>query len=79
MILGLESSCDETAAALVISDRVVLAHRLATQEAHHRPFGGGVVAAMYAVHHGPDGLRRIATQLGEKISADKARQEASRR
>lgn len=42
LILGLESSCDETAAALVTSDRVVLAHRLATQEAHHRPFGGVV-------------------------------------
>ena len=42
LILGLESSCDETAAALVTSDRRVLAHCLATQEAHHRPFGGVV-------------------------------------
>lgn len=42
LILGLESSCDETAAALVTSDRVVLSHCLATQEAHHRPFGGVV-------------------------------------
>lgn len=42
IILGLESSCDETAAALVTSDRVVLAHKLATQEAAHRPFGGVV-------------------------------------
>lgn len=42
LILGLESSCDETAAALVTGDRVVLAHCLATQEAHHRPFGGVV-------------------------------------
>ncbi len=42
LILGIESSCDETAAALVTSDRQILAHRLATQEAEHRPFGGVV-------------------------------------
>ena len=42
IILGLESSCDETAAALVSDDGRVLAHRLATQEAQHRPYGGVV-------------------------------------
>ena len=42
LILGLESSCDETAAALVTSDRRILAHRLARQEAMHRPYGGVV-------------------------------------
>lgn len=42
LILGLESSCDETAAALATGDRQVLAHRLAGQEAAHRPFGGVV-------------------------------------
>ncbi|OYY79580.1 MAG: tRNA (adenosine(37)-N6)-threonylcarbamoyltransferase complex transferase subunit TsaD [Sphingomonas sp. 28-62-20] len=42
LILGIESSCDETAAALVTSDRVVRAHRLAGQEAAHRPYGGVV-------------------------------------
>ena len=42
LILGIESSCDETAAALVTSDRHVLAHRLAGQEAAHRPYGGVV-------------------------------------
>lgn len=42
LILGLESSCDETAAALVRSDRTILAHKLAGQEAAHRPFGGVV-------------------------------------
>ena len=42
LILGLESSCDETAAALVTSERIILAHRLAGQEAAHRPFGGVV-------------------------------------
>ena len=42
IILGLESSCDETAAALITSDRQVLSHRLAGQEAAHAPFGGVV-------------------------------------
>ena len=42
LILGIESSCDETAAALVTSERRILAHRLAGQEAAHRPFGGVV-------------------------------------
>jgi N6-L-threonylcarbamoyladenine synthase len=42
LILGIESSCDETAAALVTSNRMVLAHRLATQENAHRPYGGVV-------------------------------------
>lgn len=42
LILGLESSCDETAAALVRGDRTILSHKLAGQEAHHAPFGGVV-------------------------------------
>jgi len=42
IILGIESSCDETAAALVSGDRRILSHRLAGQEAAHRPFGGVV-------------------------------------
>ena len=42
LILGIESSCDETAAALVTSDRRILAHALAGQESAHRPFGGVV-------------------------------------
>jgi N6-L-threonylcarbamoyladenine synthase len=42
LILGIESSCDETAAALVTSDRRILAHKLAGQENAHRPFGGVV-------------------------------------
>lgn len=41
-ILGIESSCDETAAAVVTGDRQVLAHRLAGQETAHKPYGGVV-------------------------------------
>lgn len=42
LILGLESSCDETAASVVSSDREILSHALAGQEDHHRAFGGVV-------------------------------------
>jgi N6-L-threonylcarbamoyladenine synthase len=42
LILGLESSCDESAAALVTSAREVLSHCLAAQEEAHQPFGGVV-------------------------------------
>ena len=42
LILGLESSCDETAAALVTGAREVRAHRIARQEAAHAPYGGVV-------------------------------------
>jgi len=40
IILGLESSCDETAAALVRGDRTILAHAVHGQEREHAPFGG---------------------------------------
>ncbi len=41
-VLGLESSCDETAAAIVTGDRRVLAERIASQDEAHRPYGGVV-------------------------------------
>ena len=42
VVLGIESSCDETAAALVRDDRTILAQRIASQEEEHRPYGGVV-------------------------------------
>jgi N6-L-threonylcarbamoyladenine synthase len=42
VILGLESSCDDTAAALVGSDRRIFAQALAGQDAAHQPYGGVV-------------------------------------
>ena len=42
MVLGIESSCDETAAALVKGDRVIVAQAIAGQEAEHAPYGGVV-------------------------------------
>ena len=42
IVLGIESSCDETAAALVTGERVILAQRIASQDEAHRPYGGVV-------------------------------------
>jgi N6-L-threonylcarbamoyladenine synthase len=55
LILGLESSCDETAAALVDSERRVLAHRVAGQEAEHKPYGGVVPEIAARSTAGPPG------------------------
>jgi N6-L-threonylcarbamoyladenine synthase len=42
LILGIESSCDETAVAVVKDGREVVASRIWSQTAAHAPFGGGV-------------------------------------
>ena len=42
IVLGIESSCDETAAALVTTDRRIVAQRIASQDAEHAPYGGVV-------------------------------------
>ena len=42
IVLGIESSCDETAAALVDSGRTILAQHIASQDDAHRPYGGVV-------------------------------------
>lgn len=42
MVLGIESSCDETAAALVTDDRRILAQAIASQDDSHAPYGGVV-------------------------------------
>jgi len=42
LILGLESSCDDSAAALVTSDRRILAQAVVGQNGAHQPYGGVV-------------------------------------
>ncbi|MBW0006741.1 MAG: tRNA (adenosine(37)-N6)-threonylcarbamoyltransferase complex transferase subunit TsaD [Sphingomonas sp.] len=42
IILGLESSCDDSAAALVTSDRRILAQAVVGQNSAHQPYGGVV-------------------------------------
>ncbi|MFN4114081.1 MAG: tRNA (adenosine(37)-N6)-threonylcarbamoyltransferase complex transferase subunit TsaD [Sphingomonadaceae bacterium] len=52
LVLGIESSCDETAAALVTTDRVILAQRIASQDAEHAPYGGVVPEIAARAHVG---------------------------
>lgn len=48
-ILGIESSCDETAAAVVEDGRKVLSSVVATQVMEHRQYGGVVRKLRHAV------------------------------
>ncbi|MAG01545.1 MAG: tRNA (adenosine(37)-N6)-threonylcarbamoyltransferase complex transferase subunit TsaD [Acidiferrobacteraceae bacterium] len=50
IVLGLETSCDDTGVALYESERGLLAHRLASQVEVHRPYGG-VVPELAARDH----------------------------
>lgn len=69
LILGIESSCDETAAALVTSDRRILAHRLAGQEAAHQPYGGVVpeIAARAHVEILPRLIEDVFDEAGLEV------------
>jgi N6-L-threonylcarbamoyladenine synthase len=64
LILGIESSCDETAAALVTANRRILAHALAGQETQHRPYGGVVpeIAARAHVEILPGLIERVLAE-----------------
>ena len=61
LILALESSCDDSAAALVSSDRQILAQAVVGQNEAHRPFGGVVpeIAARAHVEILPDLIRQV--------------------
>ena len=71
VILGLESSCDDSAAALVGADRRILAHAVVGQNKAHQPFGGVVpeIAARAHVEILPGLVRQVLddakTSIGE--------------
>lgn len=66
LVLGIETSCDETAAAVVRDGRHVLSNVVHTQIAHHRPYGGVVpeIASRQHVEHLPDVIESAMTQAG---------------
>ena len=66
LILGLESSCDDSAVALVGSDRRILAHAVVSQNAAHQPYGGVVpeIAARAHVEILPPLIRRVLAEAG---------------
>jgi N6-L-threonylcarbamoyladenine synthase len=53
IVLGIETSCDETAAAIVRDDRAILANVVLSQLDEHRPYGGVVpeIAARAHLDH----------------------------
>jgi N6-L-threonylcarbamoyladenine synthase len=64
IVLGIETSCDETAAAVVDSDRRILADKVRSQLADHAPYGGIVPEIAARAHiDALDGL--IAAALAE--------------
>ena len=65
-ILGIESSCDETAAALVRSGEQLLSNVVASQIATHRPYGG-VVPELASREH----LRAITPVVRQALSEAK--------
>jgi N6-L-threonylcarbamoyladenine synthase len=66
LVLGLESSCDETAAAVLRADGTVLAEAVLSQLDDHAPYGGVVpeIAARAHLAHLPALVRRVLDQAG---------------
>ena len=64
LILGVESSCDETGVALYDSDAGLLAHTLHSQVAMHAEYGG-VVPELASRDH----VRRVVPLLRGALSA----------
>ena len=64
LVLGIESSCDETAAALVTDGRRIVAQRIASQDDAHRPYGG-VVPEIAARAHAERLAPLIAATLAD--------------
>jgi N6-L-threonylcarbamoyladenine synthase len=70
LILGIESSCDETGVALYHTERGLLAHALHSQIAMHNEYGGVVpeLASRDHVRHVLPLIREIAAQADCKLT-----------
>lgn len=70
LILGLESSCDDSAVALVTSDREIVAQRVVGQNQAHAPFGGVVpeIAARAHVEVLPGLVREVLDEADVSLS-----------
>jgi tRNA N6-adenosine threonylcarbamoyltransferase len=64
LVLGIETSCDETAAAVVRDDRTILSNVVLSQLDEHRPYGG-VVPEIAARSH-LDHVGRLVAQALEE-------------
>lgn len=65
-VLGIESSCDETAAAVLSADGRILAEAVLSQEREHAPFGGVVpeIAARAHLSALPSQIARVVAEAG---------------
>ena len=70
MLLALESSCDETAAAICTADGVLLASAIASQIEIHRQYGGVVpeVASRNHVLHVRPLVEQVLAEAGVKLA-----------
>lgn len=70
IVLGIESSCDETAVALVADDRTIIAQAIASQDAEHAPYGGVVpeIAARAHVEVLAPMVRRVLADGGMTLA-----------
>ncbi len=66
IVLGIETSCDETAAAIVTGDRRVLAEPVLSQIEEHQAYGGVVpeIAARAHLEHLPGLIARAIEEAG---------------
>ena len=71
IVLGIETSCDETAAAVVDGDRAVLSDIVLSQTEAHRPYGGVVpeIAARAHVTHLDGLIARAMDEAGLAFAA----------
>lgn len=69
IVLGLESSCDDSAVALVTGDRQILAQRVVGQSQAHQPYGGVVpeIAARAHVEILPGLVEQVLSEAGMSI------------
>ena len=66
LVLGLETSCDDTAVGIVDGSRRILANLVATQLEEHKPYGGVVpeIAARAHLDHLDGLIRRALAETG---------------
>ena len=70
LILGIETSCDETAAAIVSDDRKIHANVVLSQTAEHVPYGGVVpeIAARAHLDHIEAVIEQALTEANMRLS-----------
>ena len=70
IVLGIETSCDETAAAVVDSDRRIFANEILSQIEEHQPYGGIVpeIAARAHLEHIDTIVARAMAAAGKQFA-----------